>query len=70
MNEPQKTYDSLPPLLKGKEVAELLNISRSQAYNLMRTGAIPTIRFGRCVRVRRSDLESFIRENIHRNILR
>ena len=51
-------------LLKAKDVAERLNISRSQAFVLMRDGSLPTIRFGRCVRVRPQDLEQFILRNI------
>jgi excisionase family DNA binding protein len=51
-------------LLKAKDVAESLNISRSQAFALMRDGSLPTIRFGRCVRVRPQDLEQFILRNI------
>jgi excisionase family DNA binding protein len=50
-------------LLKAKEVAEKLNISRSQAFALMRNEQIPVVRFGRCVRVRPEDLEEFIRKN-------
>jgi len=51
-------------LLKANEVSERLNISRSQAFALMRDGSLPTIRFGRCVRVRPEDLEQFILRNI------
>lgn len=51
-------------LLKPKEVAERLNVSRSQAYVLIRDGLIPNLRFGRCVRVRPEDLEEFIESNI------
>ena len=51
-------------LLKGDQVAAVLNISRSSAYNLMRRGEIPTVRFGRLVRVRSVDLENFISQNI------
>ena len=47
-------------LLKANEVSERLNISRSLAFALMRDGTLPTIRFGRCVRVRPQDLEQFI----------
>jgi len=50
-------------LLKGDEVARILNISRSQAYKLMQQGEIPTIRIGRSVRVRYESLWSFIEEN-------
>ena len=51
-------------LLRGEEVAELLSISRSQAFHLMRVGTIPTVRFGRSVRVRPEDLEKFIHESV------
>jgi excisionase family DNA binding protein len=54
-------------LLKGNDVAERLNISRSQAFAMMRNGNIPTVRFGeRCVRVRPEDLEAFISLNVTR----
>ena len=51
-------------LLKAKEVAERLNISRSQAFALMRNGAIATVRFGKLTRVRPEDLEEFIQMSL------
>ncbi|MFZ2097734.1 MAG: helix-turn-helix domain-containing protein [Anaerolineales bacterium] len=53
-------------LLKGNDVARLLNVSRSFAYLLMQTGHIPTVRLGRSIRVRPQDLVEYIEENIHR----
>jgi len=53
-------------LLKGIEVARLLNVSRSFAYLLMQTGTIPTVRLRRSIRVRPQDLVKYIEENIHR----
>jgi excisionase family DNA binding protein len=50
-------------LLKAKEVAERLNISRSQAFALMRNGNVPIVKFGKLVRVRPEDLEEFIEKN-------
>ena len=50
-------------LLKGDQVARILNISRSYAFLLMRRGDIPTIKLGRSVRVKLSDLEHFINSN-------
>ena len=49
-------------LLKATEVADLLQVSRAHAYNLMRRGEIPTGRMGSAVRVRGSDLEEFIKK--------
>ncbi len=50
-------------LLKATEVAKLLNISRSLAYQLMQRGDLPTVRFGGIVRVRASDLDEYIRRS-------
>ena len=47
-------------LLKAEEVAKYLRISNSGAYRLMRTGEIPVVRFGKVVRVREEDIESFV----------
>jgi len=58
--------DQVPPdarrLLKAKEVADILQVSRSMAYRMMQRGEIPTIRVGSSVRVRGSDLEVFIKK--------
>jgi excisionase family DNA binding protein len=50
-------------LLKAKEVADILQVSRSMAYRMMQRGEIPTIRVGNAVRVRGSDLEEFIKKS-------
>jgi excisionase family DNA binding protein len=50
-------------LLKGNDVACMLNISRAFAYQLMRQGKIPTVRIGNAVRVRREDLLAYIDRN-------
>ena len=50
-------------LLTGKEVAQILRVSRAYAYRLMKQGSIPTIKIGRTVRVRYESLLEFIQEN-------
>ena len=50
-------------LLKGNDVARMLNISRAFAYQLMRQGEIPTVRIGNAVRVRKEDLLAYIDHN-------
>ncbi len=50
-------------LLRGEEVAEILNISKAFAYRLMAEGQIPTIKMGRAVRVRPEELDRFIQES-------
>lgn len=52
------------PLLRAAEVAQFLNVSRALAYRLMNTGEIPIVRVNRSVRVRRIDLEAYIRDNL------
>jgi excisionase family DNA binding protein len=58
-------------LLKPGEVARILRIGRSLAYQLIKDGSLPAVRFHRTVRVRRGDLEAFIQEHrgndSHRN---
>lgn len=51
-------------LLRAKEVAGTLNVSPSQVFAMMKSGQIPTVRFGRCVRIRPEDLEEFIQTNL------
>ena len=48
-------------LFRVKDVADTLGISQSSAYRLMQT-VIPSVRFGRNVRVRSEDLEKFIQD--------
>jgi predicted DNA-binding transcriptional regulator AlpA len=39
-------------LLNAKDVAEILQISRAMAYTMMQRWEIPTVRIGKCRRVR------------------
>ena len=51
-------------LLKADEVAELLNISKAYAYQLMRQRELQSVRIGAARRVRPKDLKAFIEENL------
>lgn len=51
-------------LLTPQQVAAILNISRSQAYRLLQSGGIPSVRIGKSVRVRQQDLQGYITENL------
>ena len=48
-------------ILKASEVAQILGISRAKAYKLMQQGEIRSIQFDRTTRVRRQDLDEFIK---------
>jgi excisionase family DNA binding protein len=52
-------------LLKAKDVAEILKVSRTMAYTLMQRGEIPTVRIGRSRRVRPEDLIEYINKNTY-----
>lgn len=55
----------LPPLLiRPKDLAQQLAVSRSRAYELIASGQIPSLRIGRSVRVRREDLDLWVREQL------
>jgi excisionase family DNA binding protein len=49
-----------PLLLDSRQVARLLGISRTKAFQLMSTAVIPVVRIGRCARVPRIDLGEWI----------
>ncbi len=48
--------------LKVPEVAQVLRIARSRAYELVGSGEIPSVRIGRSVRVSRKELERWLEE--------
>jgi excisionase family DNA binding protein len=52
----------VPRFLRPDEVAEVLNVSVSQVYPLMRTGQLPAVKIGRrgVWRVSGESLEAFI----------
>lgn len=52
-------------LLKVEDIASILNISRSFAYQLVQTGQIPVVRLGKACRVRPQDLADYIDRNLH-----
>ena len=52
-------------LLKPREVAEYLSLSRSQVYNLLRNNEIRHIRIGTSYRVRPEDVLAFVESNTH-----
>ncbi len=46
--------------LKVPEVAEVLRIARSRAYELVADGEIPAVKIGRSVRVSRKELDRWL----------
>jgi excisionase family DNA binding protein len=54
-----------PRLLRVMEVAERLQISRSKAYELIESGAMPHYRIGGSVRVAEEQLQAYL-ESVRR----
>ena len=55
-------------LLKASDVARILNISKSFAYQIMNRNELPTVHIGNARRVRIGDLENYIDQNINHDI--
>ena len=51
--------------LKVPEVARIIRVARSRAYELVATGEIPSVRIGRSVRVSRRELDRWLEEQRH-----
>jgi len=54
----------LEKMLKTSEIAQILGVSKSFAYQLIRSGEIVSLRMGKAVRVRPVDLEKYITSNV------
>jgi excisionase family DNA binding protein len=52
--------DDLPWLLDSRQVAQLLGIGRTKAFELMARRELPVVHIGRCVRVPKSGLAQWI----------
>jgi excisionase family DNA binding protein len=57
-----RTDEERPLLVNVETAARLLGISRSEAYTLAAAGELPTVRFGRAIRVHRGQLERWADE--------
>jgi excisionase family DNA binding protein len=59
--------DQLPPFLTVPEAAAVLRLGRSAAYDAVARGQIPSVRFGKKLRVPRAALFALARERPVRN---
>lgn len=63
MNSSVTSFDQLPITLKADQVAAVLGISRSNAYNLMRSEGFPTLHIGKRMLVPKDRLIHWIDTN-------
>jgi excisionase family DNA binding protein len=61
MKTENQTHDPLE-MVTVREAAALLGVSRPTVEKYIKRGNFPSVMIGRCRRIRRRDLESFIRE--------
>ncbi len=60
----EKETQELPAFLTVEEVAKILRLKRSTAYEYVRQGIIPSVRIGRFIRIRRDAIENLgLQEN-------
>jgi len=52
--------DNENKILTVPEMAELLKISRSKAYELVKDVTFPIIKIGKCIRISKKELESWL----------
>lgn len=52
-------------LIKPKEAAQMLAISKTTMYEMLTTGEIRSVRIGRSIRIPIRELEQWIQENIN-----
>ena len=52
--------NSLPLVMTVPEMAEILQIGRNAAYELVKSGAIRSIRIGKTIRIPKAALEEFL----------
>jgi excisionase family DNA binding protein len=57
---PYKKQSAPERLLTPRDVMDYLQVQRSNAYSLLQSGAIPSIKVGRLRRVRQRDLEDYV----------
>jgi len=55
--------------LKVPEVAAVLRVARSRAYELVASGTIPAVKIGRSVRVSRGELDRWLEEQRYLDIV-
>lgn len=56
-----------PYLLRVPEAAQLLGLKKSKVYDMAKRRQIPTVMFGRYVRIPRKELERWVDEQVAAN---
>jgi excisionase family DNA binding protein len=54
--DPPPRYDDLPDLCTPDDACAFLQVSRNTVYELLKTGAIPSVKYGRQIRIHKPTL--------------
>lgn len=60
-----QNFDQIPLTISVEELADILQVGRNTAYNLVRSNQIQSVRVGHQIRVSKSALREFL--NVDRN---
>ena len=63
-----QAHESTEYLMSPEEVRQHLGLSRTYTYRLLATGAIPGARIGRLRKVRRSDLDAYVKARLEHKV--
>ena len=64
MSEQETDGRVMKEVLSPEELAEFLGCGRTYAYQLLADSSIPSFKLGRLRRIRRADVEDFIRRRM------
>lgn len=62
----RESGSEIEPLLTIEQMAEILVVGRTKAYELVRTKQVSVVRHGRLVRIRKADLQRWIDSHVER----
>lgn len=57
------SFDQLPVMLQVKDVAAVLSVGQNTAYELVRSGQIPSVRIGGIYRISKDALVDYIKKS-------
>ena len=60
MTDITSTFPNIPAVLTVEELAKYLHVGRNTAYNLVKSGEIPSIKIGRQIRIASDDVYRYL----------
>ena len=57
-------FSELPLFLTAPDIAKIMRIGRSKAYELLNSNGFPSVRFGKCIRVPRDAFVKWVNDQM------